>query len=108
MLFFLPAQKHTPVYAALQFCAAENFCRVAFSALRSRSRIIGVVKRERSRAPPMTIELVPSILSANFARLADDAKAALEGGGSVVARAGMQGQCVAHITLLPPVNTPLS
>ena len=30
----------------------------------------------------MTIELVPSILSANFARLADDAKAALEGGGT--------------------------
>src|SRR6266480_386828 len=32
----------------------------------------------------MTIELAPSILSANFARLADDAKAALEGGGTVL------------------------
>src|SRR5256885_1299487 len=32
----------------------------------------------------MTIELAPSILSANFARLADDAKAALEGGGMVL------------------------
>ncbi len=30
------------------------------------------------------IELAPSILSANFARLADDAKAALEGGGTLL------------------------
>jgi len=32
----------------------------------------------------MTIELAPSILSANFARLGEDAKAALDGGGTVI------------------------
>src|SRR2546421_313845 len=32
----------------------------------------------------MTIELAPSILSANFARLGEEAKAALDGGGTVL------------------------
>src|ERR1700745_2070364 len=51
----------------------------------------------------MTIELAPSILSANFARLADDAKAALEGGGTVLRLDVMDGHFVPNITIGPPV-----
>jgi ribulose-phosphate 3-epimerase len=51
----------------------------------------------------MTIELAPSILSANFARLADDAKAALEGGGTVLHLDIMDGHFVPNITIGPPV-----
>lgn len=51
----------------------------------------------------MSIELVPSILSANFARLADDAKAALEGGGTVLHLDIMDGHFVPNITIGPPV-----
>lgn len=49
------------------------------------------------------IELVPSILSANFAQLAADAKAALEGGGSVLHVDVMDGHFVPNLTLGPPV-----
>src|SRR5215467_1718935 len=51
----------------------------------------------------MTIELAPSILSANFARLADDAKATLEGGGTVLHLDVMDGHFVPNITIGPPV-----
>jgi len=51
----------------------------------------------------MTIELAPSILSANFARLADDAKAALEGGGTLLHVDIMDGHFVPNITIGPPV-----
>ena len=51
----------------------------------------------------MTIELVPSILSASFARLADDAKAALDGGGTVLHLDVMDGHFVPNITIGPPV-----
>lgn len=51
----------------------------------------------------MTIELAPSILSANFARLADDAKAALEGGGTVIHVDVMDGHFVPNITIGPLV-----
>ena len=51
----------------------------------------------------MTIELVPSILSANFARLADEAKAALDGGGTVLHLDVMDGHFVPNITIGPPV-----
>ena len=51
----------------------------------------------------MTIELAPSILSANFAWLADDAKAALEGGGTVLHLDVMDGHFVPNITIGPPV-----
>jgi ribulose-phosphate 3-epimerase len=49
------------------------------------------------------IELAPSILSANFARLADDAKAALEGGGALLHVDVMDGHFVPNITIGPPV-----
>ena len=49
----------------------------------------------------MTIELAPSILSANFARLADDAKAALEGGGTVLHLDIMDGHFVPNISFGP-------
>ena len=51
----------------------------------------------------MTIELAPSIFSANFARLADDAKAALDGGGTVLHLDVMDGHFVPNITIGPPV-----
>jgi ribulose-phosphate 3-epimerase len=51
----------------------------------------------------MTIELAPSILSANFARLADDAKAALDGGGAVLHVDVMDGHFVPNITIGPLV-----
>jgi len=51
----------------------------------------------------MTIELAPSILAANFARLAEEAKAALEGGGTVLHLDVMDGHFVPNITIGPPV-----
>src|SRR5947208_15106403 len=71
--------------------------------MRPRWRIIGRCHAGRSRAPLMTIELAPSILSANFARLAEDAKAALEGGGTVLHLDVMDGHFVPNITIGPPV-----
>lgn len=49
------------------------------------------------------IELAPSILSADFARLADDVRAAVEGGGTLVHVDVMDGHFVPNITLGPPV-----
>jgi ribulose-phosphate 3-epimerase len=49
------------------------------------------------------IELAPSILSANFARLAEDAKAALEGGSTLLHVDVMDGHFVPNITIGPPV-----
>jgi ribulose-phosphate 3-epimerase len=51
----------------------------------------------------MTIELAPSILSANFAQLAVDAKAALDGGGTVLHVDVMDGHFVPNITIGPLV-----
>ncbi len=49
------------------------------------------------------IELAPSILSADFARLADDAHAAIRGGGTVLHVDVMDGHFVPNITIGPPV-----
>ncbi len=49
------------------------------------------------------IELAPSILSASFAQLAADAKAALEGGGTLLHVDVMDGHFVPNITIGPPV-----
>jgi ribulose-phosphate 3-epimerase len=51
----------------------------------------------------MTVELAPSILSANFAALGADAKAALDGGGTVLHLDVMDGHFVPNITIGPPV-----
>jgi ribulose-phosphate 3-epimerase len=51
----------------------------------------------------MAIELAPSILSANFARLGDDVKAALDGGGTVLHVDVMDGHFVPNITIGPLV-----
>jgi len=51
----------------------------------------------------MTIELAPSILSANFARLAEEARTALEGGGTVIHCDVMDGHFVPNITIGPMV-----
>jgi ribulose-phosphate 3-epimerase len=51
----------------------------------------------------MTLELAPSILSANFARLGDEAKAALDGGGTVLHVDVMDGHFVPNITIGPLV-----
>src|SRR5882762_10057248 len=49
------------------------------------------------------VELVPSILSSNFARLADEVAAAERGGGTVIHADVMDGHFVPNITLGPPV-----
>jgi ribulose-phosphate 3-epimerase len=49
------------------------------------------------------IELAPSILSADFARLADQIQAATEGGGSVIHLDVMDGHFVPNLTIGPPV-----
>ena len=49
------------------------------------------------------IELLPSILSSNFAQLGADAQAAIEGGGTVIHVDVMDGHFVPNITLGPPV-----
>jgi hypothetical protein len=49
------------------------------------------------------VELLPSILSADFARLADAVEAAERGGGTVIHVDVMDGHFVPNITLGPPV-----
>jgi ribulose-phosphate 3-epimerase len=49
------------------------------------------------------IELAPSILSADFARLADQVRAAAEGGGTVLHVDVMDGHFVPNMTVGPPV-----
>ncbi|MGC1482519.1 MAG: ribulose-phosphate 3-epimerase [Candidatus Acidiferrum sp.] len=49
------------------------------------------------------IELAPSILSADFAQLGAEAKAALEGGGTVLHLDVMDGHFVPNLTIGPPV-----
>src|SRR6202158_4010759 len=55
----------------------------------------------------MAIEIAPSILSANFSRLAADAKAALEGGGTLLHVDVMDGHFVPNITIGPLVVSSL-
>ncbi len=49
------------------------------------------------------IELAPSILSADFARLAEEVRAASEGGGSVIHVDIMDGHFVPNLTVGPPL-----
>jgi ribulose-phosphate 3-epimerase len=49
------------------------------------------------------VELAPSILSADFAHLAEQIRAAVEGGGTVIHVDVMDGHFVPNITLGPPV-----
>ncbi|HUN62088.1 MAG TPA: ribulose-phosphate 3-epimerase [Candidatus Sulfotelmatobacter sp.] len=51
----------------------------------------------------MHIELAPSILSANFAELASDARKAIDGGGTVLHLDVMDGHFVPNLTIGPPV-----
>jgi ribulose-phosphate 3-epimerase len=51
----------------------------------------------------LNIELVPSILSANFAQLAADAEQAIEGGGTILHLDIMDGHFVPNLTIGPPV-----
>jgi ribulose-phosphate 3-epimerase len=55
----------------------------------------------------MAIELAPSILSANFSRLGADAKAALDGGGTLLHVDVMDGHFVPNITIGPLVAASL-
>lgn len=49
------------------------------------------------------IELLPSILSSNFAQLGVDAQAAIDGGGSILHVDIMDGHFVPNLTIGPPV-----
>ena len=49
------------------------------------------------------VQLLPSILSADFARLADEVAAAERGGGTVIHVDVMDGHFVPNITIGPPV-----
>jgi ribulose-phosphate 3-epimerase len=55
------------------------------------------------RESPGLIELAPSILSADFAHLADQIRSATEGGATVIHVDVMDGHFVPNITLGPPV-----
>ncbi len=52
---------------------------------------------------PILIELAPSILSADFARLGEQVRAACEGGASVIHVDIMDGHFVPNLTVGPPV-----
>ena len=56
-----------------------------------------------SRENCVLIEIAPSILSADFARLAEDANAAVRGGATVLHVDVMDGHFVPNITIGPPV-----
>src|SRR5271156_5074682 len=67
-------------------------------------RVYSNFVRARRRATVATgIDLAPSILSANFAQLGAEAKAALDGGGTVLHLDVMDGHFVPNITIGPPV-----
>jgi len=59
--------------------------------------------RSTSVRGPELIELAPSILSADFAHLADQVRGATEGGGTVIHVDVMDGHFVPNITIGPPV-----
>jgi ribulose-phosphate 3-epimerase len=61
-------------------------------------RILAVLTRNI-----VQIELAPSILSADFSRLGEQARAAIEGGGTVLHVDIMDGHFVPNITIGPPV-----
>jgi len=52
---------------------------------------------------PRLVELAPSILSADFSRLAEEVRAAAEGGGTVIHVDIMDGHFVPNLTVGPPV-----
>jgi ribulose-phosphate 3-epimerase len=58
---------------------------------------------EAGKIISILIELLPSILSADFAHLADEVQAAEAGGGTVIHVDVMDGHFVPNITLGPPV-----
>lgn len=58
---------------------------------------------KRPLPPPGTIEIVPSILSANFAKLADEIAAVASAGVRMIHLDVMDGHFVPNITIGPPV-----
>src|ERR1700740_3032323 len=62
------------------------------------------ISEDFSRWDPGLIELAPSILSADFARLADQVQRAIAGGASVIHVDIMDGHFVPHLTIGPPLE----
>ena len=63
----------------------------------------GTILLRFAREKPLLVELAPSILSADFARLAEQAQAALAGGATLPHVDVMDGHFVPNITIGPPV-----
>jgi len=73
------------------------FCRVfAF-------RSVLEFQQRFEREKPLLIELAPSILSADFGRLAEQVQAAVEGGATLLHVDVMDGHFVPNLTIGPPV-----
>jgi len=66
-------------------------------------KVVEFSKRNSLQTSPGLIELAPSILSADFAHLAEQVRSAEEGGASVVHVDVMDGHFVPNITIGPPV-----
>jgi ribulose-phosphate 3-epimerase len=65
--------------------------------------LLELTESPKQRTSSILVELAPSILSADFAHLADDVLAAIDGGATIVHLDVMDGHFVPNITIGPPI-----